>query len=106
MQPVTALPPVIDTVSADWRGCPRPPGALRVQRRPWHGHDLRLLTILDTTSPTASADSLFMVMCADYDATEAYGFTASDVCSDTTVVIVDEPLGDPVPSLHADLHGE
>ena len=92
--PVTALPPVIDTVSADCDGAVLDRLVHFVFSDDCGNTDTTSasFTILDTTSPTASADSLFMVMCADYDATEAYGFTASDVCSDTTVVIVDEPL--------------
>ena len=46
-------------------------------------------TIQDTQPPVIELDSLVDVMCADYSDTIAYGFSASDICSDVTVAISD-----------------
>ena len=46
-------------------------------------------TIQDTQAPVIELDSLVEVMCADYSDSISYGFSASDICSDVTVAIMD-----------------
>ena len=49
-------------------------------------------TIADTQAPIITAEGLVEVMCADYSAEAAYGFSATDACSDISFTIADTEI--------------